>query len=115
MEWHVKAELSAEGELHLDGALLDGTPVDLLVAAIAGCFVKSCHMVQTARRETPSVVIAQVTGRKADGPPNRVGAVRIAWSLPGVDPETAAKVARDAKRICTVTNAMSCDFEVVEL
>lgn len=115
MEWRVRAELSPAGELNLDGALLDGSPVDLLVAAVAGCFVKSCHMVQTARSEEPSLVVAEVCGRKGEGSPNRVGHVRIAWSLPGLPPEIAVKIARDAKRICTVTNTMSCEFEVVEL
>lgn len=115
MEWRVRAELSASGELDFQGALLDGSPVDLLVAAVAGCFVKSCHMVQEARGDATSQVIAQVIGRKAEGSPNRVGQVSIAWSLPGLDATQAAKIAKDAKRICTVTNSMSCDFEVSEL
>lgn len=113
MEWRVRAELSANGELQLDGALLDGSPVDLLVAAVAGCFAKSCHMVQEARGEPKTAVQCDVLGTKASDPPNRVGHIRIAWALPGV--ENGEKIARDAKRICTVTNAMSCDFEVVPL
>lgn len=112
MEWRVRAELSAAGELELEGALLAGSPVDLLVAAVAGCFVKSCHMVQEARGAATTDVIAEVRGHKAPDAPNRVGGMLIAWSLPGVDPDEARKIAKDAKRICTVTNSMSCDFEV---
>lgn len=115
MEWRVRAELSAQGDLHLDGALLDGSPVDLLVAAVAGCFVKSCHMVQDARGEAKSLVIAEVLGIKAEGAPNRVGKVIIAWELPGLNPDLAERIAKDAKRICTVTNSMSCEFEVKTL
>lgn len=115
LEWRVRADLSAEGELHLDGALLDGSPVDLLVAAVAGCFVKSCHMVQEARSEAKTRVIAIVRGVKGDGSPNRVGHVSIAWDLPGLDADRAERIARDAKRICTVTNSMSCEFEVTKL
>lgn len=115
MEWRVRAELSAQGELHLDGALQDGSPVDLLVAAVAGCFVKSCHMVQEARGEAKSLVIAEVLGIKAEDAPNRVGKMVIAWNLPSLAPDLAERIAKDAKRICTVTNSMSCEFEVKTL
>lgn len=113
MEWRVRAELSAKGELKLDGALLDGSPVDLLVASVAGCFVKSCHMVQEARGEQKTVARCEVTGVKAEDSPNRVGHIRIAWALPSI--ENGDRIAKDAKRICTVTNSMSCAFEVVSL
>lgn len=112
MEWRVRAALSAEGELKLDGALLEGSPVDLLVAAVAGCFVKSCHMVQEARREDKTFVTVEVIGRKGEGTPNRVAHVTMIWSIPDLEPEKAERIARDAKRICTVTNSMSCEFEV---
>lgn len=115
MEWRVRADLSADGKLQLDGALLDGSPVDLLVAAVAGCFVKSCHMVQEARGEATSQITADVLGTKAEDAPNRVGKVVIAWALPGLDPDQAERIAKDAKRICTVTNSMSCDFQVKPL
>lgn len=115
LEWHVRAELSAEGQLELQGPLLAGSPVDLLVAAVAGCFVKSCHMVQDARGEAKTAVIAEVRGLKGAGTPNRVGKVSISWDLPGLDAAQAEKIAKDAKRICTVTNSMSCEFEVTKL
>ena len=78
IEWRVGSELSTEGELHLDVALLDGSPVDLLVAAISGCFVRSCRVVQDARGEDKTVAHCEVTGTKADDVPNRVGQVRTA-------------------------------------
>ena len=96
IEWRVRAELSAEGELHLVGALLDGSPVDLLVAAIAGCFVRSCHVVQDTRGEDKTVAHCEVTGTKADDAPNRVGQVRTSLSLPGLDVAQAGRTARDA-------------------
>jgi uncharacterized OsmC-like protein len=113
VEWHVTAELSSQGDLHLEGALMEGSPVDLLIAAVAACFVKSCQIVQGARTERPSRVVANVIATKADNSPNRVEQVRIAWSMPDLEKYHAAKIARDAKRICTVTNSMSCEFEVV--
>lgn len=115
LEWRAEAALSADGELHLEGALLAGSPVDLLVAAVAGCFVKSCHMVQEARGEAKTAVRCEVVGSKAEGAPNRVGHMVLSWSLPELEPARAERIARDAKRICTVTNTMSCSFEVVAL
>lgn len=115
LEWRARAELSAEGELHLEGALLDGSPVDLLVAAVAGCFVKSCHMVQDARGDAKTRVLAEVVGTKAEDTPNRVGKVIILWHLPDLESALAERIAKDAKRICTVTNTMTCAFEVKPL
>lgn len=118
MQWRIRAELSADGDLELnraEGDLLEGSPVDLLIAAVAGCFVKSCQMVQAARSEKTTRVVAEVLGTKAEGHPNRVASVSIAYDLSDLTPEKAAKIAKDAKRICTVTNSMSCEFEVVSL
>lgn len=118
LEWRVRAELSPEGKVTITPALLEGevliaSPVDLMMAGIGACFVKSCHMVLEARGEAKVAVSCDVTGRKADNPPNRVGHVILAWSLPDLDAEHGAKIARDAKRICTVTNAMCCTFDLV--
>lgn len=115
LEWQAEAALTAEGTLTLTGPMLEGSPVDLLMGAIAGCFAKSCHMVQAARGEATTDLRCTITGRKADDPPNRVGHVRIAYALPDLSADQAAKIAKDAKRICTVTNAMSCSFELVAL
>lgn len=59
--------------------------------------------------------MAEVVGRKAGDSPNRVGQIAIKWQLPDLWAEDAARIARDAKRICTVTNSMSCAFEVSPL
>ena len=115
MEWRGTASLSAEGDLKFDDAVLAGTPVDILVASVAACFMKSCHLAQGARSTAQTRVEVDVTATKADGRPNRLGAIRIAWAMPELDEAEASRIAKDAKRICTVTNSMSCDFEVVAL
>lgn len=115
MQWQARVDLSSDGDLRLDSPMLEGTPVDLLVAAVATCFVKSCHLVQEARGDAKSAVHCDVTGTKAEGPPNRIGHMRIAWSLPGLDAAQAERIAKDAKRICTVTNSLSCETEMVTL
>ena len=114
MEWFVSATLTADGTLSFQQAPVDGTPVDMLIAAAAACFAKSCQLVQNARSETPTTVVADVTGIKAADAPNRLGRMRIAWSIPDLEPRQAARIARDAKRVCTVTNSLTCDIEMVE-
>lgn len=124
MQWNIRASLSASGQLaycildesgnETNADLLGATPVDLLVAAAAGCFVKSAHMVLAARREESVAVTADLHAVKASGTPARVEKIRISYAMPALAPEMAARIAKDAKRICTVTNSMSCEFELVD-
>lgn len=115
MKWQVKISLLEDGTVEFSPSEGDLSPVDLLLRAVASCFAKSCHMVQSARGEAYSKVIVDVAGTKAEDRPNRIGVVQIQWSLPSVDQKMAAQIVKDAKRICTITNTMSCEFEVVEL
>jgi uncharacterized OsmC-like protein len=119
----MRAQLSPKGELHLvrldDGGAADGAPVsawgpvDHLVGAVAGCFAKSCQMVQQALGDPASTVEADVVADKAEAKPSRVGKVSIRYAIGVPNPEKAARIARDAKRICTVTNSLNCEFELV--
>ncbi|EKF17705.1 membrane-anchored protein OsmC family [Nitratireductor pacificus pht-3B] len=121
MQWRMTAQLSQGGELRLDlagngpdagGATDAWTPVDFLAAAVAGCFVKSCQMVLQALGEAERHIEAHVELDKADAKPNRVGRARIRYMIDGLDADRAARIAKDAKRICTVTNTLNCEFEL---
>lgn len=117
MQWHSDARLLADGALSFScdaGPLDQVSPVDLLIASVATCFVKSVHMVQAVKGQSPSEVSARVTGEKAPDSPNRVAWIEIRYEMPGLDPVEAAKLAKDAKRICTVSNSLSCDCRVVD-
>ncbi|MDQ6435605.1 OsmC family protein [Mesorhizobium sp. LHD-90] len=119
----MRAQLSPQGELHLvrldDGGAVDDAPasawgpVDHLVGAVAGCFAKSCQMVQHALGEPASAVEAHVVARKAEAKPSRVGTVSIHYAIGVASADKAARIAKDAKRICTVTNSLNCEFELV--
>lgn len=122
MQWRMTARLAPGGELRFDpsgnesgtgDAAGDWEPVDHLAAAIAGCFAKSCQMVLQALGEAERNCEAHVELDKADAKPNRVGRARIRYAIDGLDADRAARIAKDAKRICTVTNTLNCEFELV--
>lgn len=126
MQWRMTARLARGSEIRFasvrDGAgsesetvdeFGDWEPVDHLAAAIAGCFVKSCQMVLQALGEAERNCEVHVELDKADTKPNRVGRARIRYAIDGLDPDRAARIAKDAKRICTVTNTLNCEFELV--
>ena len=113
----VEAHLGRDGvmTLRLDDSagLAEASPVEMLLAAVAGCFVRSCHAVLKARGEAPVAISARVTATKARNLPARVATVEIAWAMPALSPATAERIARDAKRICTVTNSLSAEFTLL--
>lgn len=114
--WRIGAALDAEGALSFttagDAALDRLSPVELMLAGVAACFVRSCRITMAATGLPPGAVAATVTGTRAEDRPGRIGTVEIRWAMPGLPPARAEKVARNAKRICTVTNSMSAEFTV---
>jgi uncharacterized OsmC-like protein len=124
VNWVVHAELGREGAFDVQlPAVGDGrparapelaVPVEQLLVSVASCFAKSCHIVLSARGEAPCDIRVAVVGEKAADPPNRLSRIRIDCDLIGLDPAQAGRVRRDAKRICTVTNTLACEFEVSE-
>lgn len=123
MQWIMWAQLSPEGELHLarldDAGVVERAPVstwepvDHFAGSVAGCFVKSCQMVLDALGEPARAVEASVVAGKAADKPSRVGKISIRYAIDGLGADKAARIAKDAKRICTVTNSLNCEFELV--
>ena len=124
MNWVVRAELSREGAFDFQLPPGEGggaarapglaVPVEQLLVSVASCFARSCHIVLGARGDALCDIRIDVTGEKAGDPPNRLTRIRLACELVGLDAVLAGRVRRDAKRICTVTNTLACDFEVAE-
>jgi uncharacterized OsmC-like protein len=120
----MRATLSSDGQLAMSrlsagdaqeiAPAPDWGPVDHLAAAVAGCFAKSCHMVMSALGESLRPVEADVLATKADGKPSRVGRLTIHYTLEGCTADKAVRIAKDAKRICTVTNSLNCEIELVD-
>lgn len=123
MEWAVQGYLTDQGVWDVSisdeaggpvRSLISAMPVETFFASVAHCFAKSVHMVQDARSEAHCNVWVEVGGSKATEGPNRVGSMWMRARLEGLDPDRAARIAKDAKRICTVSNTLNCDFEMVE-
>ncbi|HRO16129.1 MAG TPA: OsmC family protein [Paracoccus sp. (in: a-proteobacteria)] len=114
--WRIAAALDAEGALSFttagDAPLEALSPVELMLAGVAACFVKSCRITMEATGLPPGAVAATVTGTKAADRPGRVDRIEIRWAMPALPRARAEKVARNAKRICTVTNSISAEFTV---
>lgn len=113
MLWETSISLSGDGHLEYEASPLSGAPVHLFTAAIATCFAKSCHIVLDARSQALCRVDVSARAFKADTPPNRIDRVEISWAMPTLADDLALRVAKDAKRICTVTNSVTCEFEVI--
>ena len=124
MNWTVQMEYSRDGASDIcfpgreDGAKPRppeaAVPVEQLLVAVASCFAQSCHIVLGARGEEPSDIRIRVIGEKAGTPPNRLERIDLTCELIGIAPEQAARIKRDAKRICTVTNTLGCELVVAE-
>lgn len=124
MKWTIQADLLATADLSLKIREIDGiisdkplerwTPVDLLIGSVAGCFVKSCAMIMEAQGERVGDMRALVRGVKSTDKPQRVASLEIQYELFGVTPDRAKRIAAQAKKICTVTNSLNCEIQVVD-
>lgn len=122
MKWIVHAEVTRDGVFGFHFPPPDNdaaprapesaVPVEQLLASVASCFGQSCQIVMGVRGEEPCDVRIEVIGEKAPDRPNRLEQIDLSCELVGVDPDRAAHIKRDAKRICTVTNSLACDFRV---
>ncbi len=120
-----RLRLNSEGKSPLEVAtppeFRDGlpgmwTPEDLLVAAVASCYVQTLRAI-AARRELPLYDV-EVEGvghvtRRADG---RLGFVvielRVQLTADREDEREAEKAARDAHRACLVARALDIPVEL---
>ncbi len=89
------------------GGLDNVSPVEYMLLAIAGCFALSCAGALKAREFPPTPVEVVVTGEKAPDAPSRVHRIGLAVVFGGdMSEDEAGAVAREAKRLCTVTNTL---------
>ena len=92
------------------------TPEDLLVAAVASCYVQTLRAIAAGREILLYQVEVNGVGhvtRRADG---RLGFVvielRVELSADGEDEREAEKAARDAHRACLVARALDIPVEL---
>ena len=101
-------ELSAPVEFGGDG---EGTnPEELFAAGYAACFQGALGVAGHKREIDTSQ--SEVTARVSLAPPDMTLSVELEVMIPGVDEETAVKLAESAHRICPYSRATSGNIEV---
>jgi uncharacterized OsmC-like protein len=83
------------------------SPVEYLLVAAAACFALSVRSVIGARKFPKTSFEVVVTGEKAGDVPSRLGQISLVVLFDAaVDSVEAARIAEEAKRLCTVTNTL---------
>jgi uncharacterized OsmC-like protein len=91
----------------------DGTPVDMMLASLAYCMIKSAEWAAKDQGTTLQPFAVKVTGTKALELPGRIETICV--TLIGdivADPAMAQQIVKLAKGICTVSNTLNCDITV---
>jgi len=89
------------------------TPVDLLLASLAYCMIKSIEWAAENKGASLSAFSIKVTGVKAPNLPGRIENMTITVSGDLVeDVAMAEQIVKLAKSICTVSNTLNCGIEV---
>ena len=86
-----------------------GSPVDMLLASLAYCIVKSVEWAAKAHKSHLLPFAVKVTGTKALDLPGRVEQMDVIIIGDLVDDSAVAgQIAKLAKSICTVSNTLNC-------
>ena len=102
-------DLSVPEELGGPGG--DGTnPEELFAAGYAACFQGALAVAGNKREIDTSA--SEVTARVHLAPPDMTLRVELEVAIPGVDEETAVKLAESAHRICPYSRATRDNIEV---
>jgi len=90
-----------------------GCPVDMLLASLAYCMVKSAEWAAQNQKCSLLPFSVKVTGTKALDLPGRVAVMEVTLIGDLVeDTAIAQQVVKLAKAICTVSNTLNCEILV---
>lgn len=90
-----------------------GSPVDMLLASLAYCIVKSVEWAAKDQKASLQPFSVKVTGTKAVDLPPRVAEMNVIIIGDLVDdPAVAKHIVKLAKSICTVSNTLTCAVSV---
>jgi len=93
--------------------LPEGTPVDMLLASLAYCMIKSAEWAAKDHGATLQPFAVKVTGTKALDQPGRIEVMNVTLIGDLVDdPASARQIVKLAKAICTVSNTLNCEVIV---
>ena len=86
------------------------TPVDVLLASVGHCIIKSIQWAANQREVNLNAFSVEIIGTKALDTPNRLAKIDIAIIGQIVDDaELSQRILQQAKAICTVSNTLNCD------
>ena len=86
------------------------TPVDVLLASVGYCLVKSIQLVAAKRRVDVGSFAIKIVGTKALDVPSRLDSVEaVVIGRITDDQQHAERILKQAKAICTVSNTLNCD------
>jgi uncharacterized OsmC-like protein len=117
-QWSVSALSSAKDPLRLfcggrpltqnASATIDGvSPVEFLLISVATCFALSCRAALIPRKLSDAAFEVTAVGTKALDAPSRMNLIEVSVKFGSDIPEAVvAKVAEEAKLMCTVTNTI---------
>lgn len=90
-----------------------GSPVDMLLASLAFCMVKSVEWAAKDQGETLLPFSVKVAGTKAPELTGRVEVMEVTLIGDLVENATATlQIAKLAKSICTVSNTINCEISL---
>jgi len=90
-----------------------GTPVDMLLASLAYCMVKSAEWAAQNQGASLLPFSVKVTGTKAPDLPGRIELMEVTLIGKLVDDAaTAQQIVNLAKNTCTVSNTLNCEITV---
>ena len=90
-----------------------GSPVEMLLASLAFCMVKSVEWAAKDRGERLLPFSVKVAGTKALDPPWRAEVMEVTLFGGLVEDATATlHIAELAKSICTVSNTLNCEISL---
>lgn len=100
---------------HTDAACLSDhpaitTPVDVLLASVGHCLVKSILWAAEQRNANLNAFTVELVGTKALNAPNRLEKID-AMLIGSIVDDTSfgERILKQAKAICTVSNTLNCD------
>ena len=90
-----------------------GAPSDLIMAALASCIAISLEMAAQDMKVDPGEIDVEVKGSKARDLPHRFGSFSATVYLADIeDQDLAARLLKQAKQICTVSNTLNSEVSV---
>ena len=104
-------------QMVVDGDAATGpSPMDLVLMGLAACMAIDVRMILEKSRVPLEALDVRAEGTRADDPPRRYTAVRLTYTVTGVDPSHRPKVERaielSRERYCSVLHSLREELPV---